>query len=172
MRRVLHHLRVGLDFTGDRDHGVDEAVDFELAFGFGGLDHERAVDDHGEAHGVRVEAVVDEALGDIAGAHAEFRLPVVAEDHFVHAGRLVGQVEVGLQILADVDGVEDGVHGGVAQSGTAVRQDVGERADQHAEVAVVGFDAADGVLALVIEGQLLARALEARGRAGTARAPS
>jgi hypothetical protein len=98
----------------DGDHGVDEAIEFELAFGFGGLDHERAVDDHGEAHGIRVEAVVDEALGDIAGAHAQFRLPFVAEDHLVHVGRLVRQIVVGFEALADVNRVEHGVHGGVA----------------------------------------------------------
>ena len=160
--RVLDQLRVGFDLFGDGDHGVDELVELQLALGLGGLDHERAVHDQREAHGVRMEAVIDEALGDVAGAHAEFGLAIVAEHHLVHVGRSVGQIEVRLELLADVDGVEHRVHGGVAQARAAVRQDVGQRAHQHAEVAVEGAHAADGVLAPVIEGPFLAGALEAR----------
>jgi len=63
-----------------------------------------------------------------------------------------------LEFLADVDRVQHRIHRGVAQSGSSVRQDVGERAHQHAEVAVEGADAADGVLALVVPRQLFAGA--------------
>ena len=90
-----------------------------------------------------MEAVIDQALCDIARAHALPRLALVAEDDFVHVRQRVRQVEERLQLLADVVGIEHGVHGGGAQSVAAVRQDVGQRAHQHAEVSVERFDFAD-----------------------------
>ena len=98
----------------------------------------------GKADGVGMEAVIDQPLGDVAGAHALLRLAVVAEHHLVHVGRFVRQVVIGLQHLADVVGVEHRIHGGVAQAVAAVRQDVGQRAHQHAEVAVERAHLADG----------------------------
>ena len=79
--RVDGLLRDGL-------HGIDEAVEFFQRLALGGLDHERAGDDHGEADGVGMEAVVDEALGDVSGLDAELGLELVAEDDLVHGGRV------------------------------------------------------------------------------------
>ena len=47
----------------DADHRVDEAVDLAQVLRLGRLDHERAGD--GEAHRRRVQAEVDQALGDV-----------------------------------------------------------------------------------------------------------
>ncbi len=52
----------------DRDHGIAEAVELRLQFGFGRLDHQRAR--HREAHGRGVEAVVDQPLGDVIDGDA------------------------------------------------------------------------------------------------------
>ena len=77
----------------------------------------------------------------------------VAEDDFVHGGRRVGQVVNAFQSLADVVGVEHGVFGGLAQAVGAVGQDVGERADEHSEVAVEGAHASYGLRTVVFEAQ-------------------
>jgi hypothetical protein len=82
----------------------------------GGLDHQRAVDDEREADRVGVEAVVDEALGDVAGLDAFGGLALVAEDNLVHGGGLVGELVEVFKLGADVVGVEDGVFGGLAQA--------------------------------------------------------
>ena len=55
-------LDVG-DLGAHGDHGFAEAVEFGFGFGLGGLDHQGA--GYGEGHGGGVEAVVDEALGDV-----------------------------------------------------------------------------------------------------------
>ena len=55
-----HHL---LGFIGDAVHREDEAFDLPQILRFGRLNHEGAR--NGEAHGRRVETVVDETLGDI-----------------------------------------------------------------------------------------------------------
>src|ERR1039457_3520856 len=136
VRRFQNELGVVFDLLGDVNEGVDEEVEFLFAFGFGGLDHHRAMHDQREADGVRVEAVIDQALGDVAGVDAFAGLPGVAENALVHGRGLVGELVVGLQQFADVGGVEHGIHGGDAESGAAVGHDVGERADQDAEVAV------------------------------------
>ena len=50
----VHHDRGHEGGHGDEHDGGDE-----------GLDHQRAVDNQREADGVRVETIVDEALGDV-----------------------------------------------------------------------------------------------------------
>ena len=80
-----------------------------------------------------------------------FACQLVAEDHLVHARRLVRQVVVRLQLLADVIGVEHGVFGGLPQAVGTVGHDVGQRAHQHAEVAVEHAHPADGLRAVVFK---------------------
>ena len=57
-----------VDLAADRDHRVAEPVDLVEVLALGRLDHERARD--GEGHRRRVEAVVDEALGDVVDGDA------------------------------------------------------------------------------------------------------
>ena len=107
----------------------------------------------GNADRVGVEAVVDEALGDVAGLDTPCLLLLIAEDDLVHRWRLVRQFVVAFELFADVVGVEHGVFGGLAQAVRAVREDVGEGADEHAEVAVEHAYAADRVRAVVVEAE-------------------
>ena len=85
------------------------------------------------------------------------RLPLVAEDHLVHRRGLVGQLVEVFELVADVVGVEHRVFGGLAQAVGAVGQDVGQRADEHARVAVEGAHAADGLRPVVVPAQLAQR---------------
>ena len=56
------------DLVADRDHRVAEAVELGEVLRLGRLDHQRARDR--ERHRRRVEAVVDEALGDVVDGDA------------------------------------------------------------------------------------------------------
>ena len=97
-----------------------------------------------------MKAVVDEALGDVAGFDAPGRLEFVAEDHLVHGGRPVGQIVHPVQLLADVIGVEHCVFSGLPQPVRSVGQDVGQCADKHAHVAVKGANPAHGFGTVVV----------------------
>ena len=57
-----------VDLGADRDHRVDEPVELGEVLGLGRLDHQRARDR--ERHRRRVEAVVDEPLGDVVDGDA------------------------------------------------------------------------------------------------------
>ena len=84
------------DLGADRDHRGDEAVELDERLALGGLDHQRA--GHRKAQRRRVEAVVDEPLGDVLGADAGAVLqPAQVEDAFVrHAAAL--ELRVGARI--------------------------------------------------------------------------
>ena len=77
MRRGLDDVGSGSGFLGNRAHGVHEVIALLPGFRFGGLNHHGAGDDEREGRGVGVEAVVDQALGDVHGAHAILFLPRV-----------------------------------------------------------------------------------------------
>src|SRR5690606_41842157 len=49
------------------NHGIDEAIQFSQAFGFGRLDHQGTC--YREAHGWRMEAIVHQTLGDRSEEH-------------------------------------------------------------------------------------------------------
>jgi hypothetical protein len=63
-RRGLEALVARLGALGDRAQRGDELVERRLGFGLGRLDQHRAVDDQREIHGHRVEALVDQRLGE------------------------------------------------------------------------------------------------------------
>ena len=87
--------------------------------------------------------------------------------------RLVGQLVDAFKLFADVVGVEHGVFGGLAQAVGAIGQDVGQRADEHAEVAVEHAHAADGLRAVVVEAERAVRfCRRPPASAGTARGSS
>ena len=87
------------------------------------------MNDQREADGIGMEAVIDEALGDVAGANAFRGLAVVTENAFVHGRRFVGDLIMRLEQLAKVVGIEQRVHRGLAQTIGTVRHDVRECAD-------------------------------------------
>lgn len=84
-----------------------------LGLRLGGLDHEGAGDRPG--HGGRVEAVVDEALGNVLGLDVSGVLErAQVDDELVRAGAVVARVQhlVGvLQPRRHVVGVQDGTPG-------------------------------------------------------------
>ena len=151
MRRREHQRRVLFHLAGNLLHRVDEEVQFFFGLAFGGLDHERSRNDEREGDSVGVEAVIDEALGDIAGLDAAYLLALVAEDDLVHRGRLIWQLVMAFELLADVVRVEHSIFRGLAQAVGAVGEDVSQRADKHAEVAVKHANAADRVRPIVVQ---------------------
>src|SRR5215472_9415818 len=90
VRSIEDRLRVFLYFGSDRLHGFHKLIHFLLGFALSRLDHQGTGHDERKSGGVWVKAVVDEALGDVHGTDAFFRLHLVAEDNFVHARRVVG----------------------------------------------------------------------------------
>ena len=56
--------------VGDLDHGVDEGVERLLALGLGRLDHHGLGHDQREVDRRRMEAAVDQSLGDVDGVDA------------------------------------------------------------------------------------------------------
>ena len=76
--------------------------------GLGRLDHERLGDDQREVDRRRVEAVVDQPLGDVERRDARRLLAAPGREHdLVHAGPVVGQVVVRAEARPQVVGVED-----------------------------------------------------------------
>src|SRR5579859_617894 len=144
VRSGLNEFRSRGGLVGDRTHGIDEEIALFAGFRFGWLDHERSGNDQRKRGGVGMEAIVDEALGDVHGVDAVFLLERIAENDLVHGGQGIGQIENPFEMLADVIRVEDGVFRGLAHAG-AVREDVSERANENAEISAEGFYTTDGV---------------------------
>ena len=162
VRSVLYQLGIFFNFLRDRDECVGEEIEFAFAFGLGRLDHECAVNDEREADGIRMEAVIDEALGNVTGPNAFGGLAIVAENTFVHGRRFVGDFVMRFEQRSQIVGVEERVHGGLAETVGTVGHDIGKSADEDAEVAVEGFDAADGLGQIVIPAPEIAVAFETR----------
>ena len=99
-----------------------------LRFGLGRLDQHRAMDDQREVHGHRVEALVDQRLGDVdvLSPPPKPRSEKIAS--CMH-GPLVAErrVENVLERAQDVIGVEHRILGDLAKAVGAVAQHVGER---------------------------------------------
>ncbi len=125
------------DLAADGDHRVDEAVQLGQRLAFGRLHHQRV--GHGEGQGGRVEAVVDQPLGDVLGHHAAGLLEAAqVQDAFVchvAVGACVQRGVVVLEARADVVGREDGRLGGGAQAVRAHHADVHPADRQHRGVA-------------------------------------
>ena len=104
----------------------DELVEAGLGFGLGRLDQHRAVHHQREIHGHRVEALVDQRLGEIDRGEA-LGETLVAEHRLVHARPALRErrVEHVLEAAQDVVGVEHRVLGDLAQAIGAVAEDVG-----------------------------------------------
>ena len=66
-------------------------------------------------------------------------------------GRGIGQIVNAFEILANVVRIQHGVFGGLPQAVGAVRQNVGQRADEHAEVAVESAHPSDGLRPVIFE---------------------
>src|SRR5690606_461825 len=69
----------------ERTHHLDELVEALLALGFRRLDQHGAVDDQREIHGHRVEALVDQRLGEVERGDPRALQELVVEQDLVHA---------------------------------------------------------------------------------------
>src|SRR5687768_1004836 len=116
VRRVLERVVLAIeaavgdraDLLADLDHRVDETVELVLRLALGRLDHQRA--GHREAERRRMEAEVDQALGDVLGTDAGLVLQrpqvedALVRDEPVAAG--VQRLVVAFEALRDVVRVE------------------------------------------------------------------
>src|SRR5215213_1094413 len=149
VRRLLHHLRRLGGLVGDLTHDPNEVIERLDRLCLRRLDHQRFGYDQWEVDRRRVDAEVEDALGNVERPHALRLLPGGGEDRLVHAGAVAEWLIVEIaQAGPDVVGGEDGVLAHLAQPGRAVHADIGVGADEHAEVAVEGVQAADGLLRL------------------------
>src|SRR4051794_38574518 len=101
-----------------------------------------------------MEAVINEALGDVARLHPVLCLQPIAEYHLVHRSGLVRQLVNAFELLANVIGVEHRVFGGLAQAIWTIGEDVRQRAHEHTEVAIEGAHASDRMRAVVLKSEL------------------
>ncbi len=93
-----------------------------------------------------MEAIVDEALGDVEGVDVGGLRDDALGHEFVHVVALVRDGIDVLHLALEVVGVEDGHFADLAQALGAQHADVGVGAHQDAKVAVKGLDAADALL--------------------------
>ena len=142
-RRLVQQLGALLDLFGDGEHRVGEGVERLLALGLRGLDHQRAADHQRKVDRRRVEAVVQQPLGNVQGLDAAVVERAVREDALVQARLALGQVIGRLQPRAQIVGVQNRHARGAAQPVASHAQDVGIGPHQHAEVAGEGPHAAD-----------------------------
>ena len=113
------------------------------------------MDDEGEVHRGRVDAVVQQALGDVHGGAAGGVLQVLeGHDELVHTGPGVGHGVFFAQALHHVVGVEDRVSGRLGDALPAQGEDVGQGLHHHGEVAVKILHPADGMFG---RGQMIPR---------------
>ena len=145
VRGVLEQFRLGAGFFGDLEHRVGKAVERLDVLGFGRLNHQRFVNDQREVVRRRVEIVIHESLGDIQGVDIRHILPETLEHEFMHAGTVIGQDVGAFQFFLQVIGVEDGFFGNIPQTFLPKHGDIGEGADEDAEVPMEGFDAPDAL---------------------------
>ena len=128
----------------DRDlaHRLNECIEHRLALGFRRLDHQRLAHDERKIIRWRMEAVVHEPLADIERPHGA-ALDVPLANELVHVDTVIGNREQVLEAGAKIIGVEDRMHGAVAQPVGTEQADIRVGADQHAEVAEERGDAPD-----------------------------
>src|SRR6266545_541915 len=92
-RRLLQLVRRRLGARGDVEHHLREAVERLERLGLGRLDHERLLHDQREVDRGRVDAVIQDRLGDVQRGHPMLPLlAAAAEDDLVLADAVVWQV--------------------------------------------------------------------------------
>src|SRR3954452_1134067 len=157
VRRVAGDLRVLGALAQDVGDRVGERVERLLRLRLGRLDEQRLVDEQREVDRRRVEAVVEQALGEIERLEPEVLLHRRAGEHeLVHADAVVGGGEVlGHALLLEpreqVVGVQHRGLRRLLEAVAAERQDVGVAAHEDAVVALEAAQAADRLRPVVVE---------------------
>ena len=125
---------------------------------------ERKIDRHW------VETLVDHRLGEVQRGHPGSREPCVVEQNLMHAGPVAkGRRHHVAQLRAHIIGREHRVARGLRQPVRAMRQHIGERAREHAHLAMKSRDAAKALRSpdILLEAQSAVLAYEQRrGREG------
>ena len=142
-----------------RPQRADELIQRRLRLGLGRLDQHRAMHDQREVHRHWMEALVDQPLGDVERREAVGE-PVVAEQRLVHARPSAGErgVEHVVERAQHVVGVEHRVLGDLLQPVRAMAEHIGQRAGEHAHLAVERGHAAEAVRMILARGLLLDQA--------------
>src|SRR5262245_24499367 len=84
IRCALHLRRILFGLALNRNHRFDEGVEFLLGLGLRRLDQQALRHEQREVRRRRVEAVVEQALGEVHGVHAHlFRLTLERDDELV-----------------------------------------------------------------------------------------
>src|SRR5262249_33055419 len=98
-----------------------------------------------------METVIDQPLSDIPNMDVVALLKPIREHNLVQGWRIVRQSIRILQLGANVIGIEDRDLGNLLQTLRSVCEDVAQRADVHAELAVIRLDLPDRLRTLVVE---------------------
>ena len=98
---VLGELGVGLGLGEDLLDRFGEGVEALLGLGLGRLDHQRLVDQEREVDGRRVEAEVEQALGEVEGGEAESRFIGLPAEGATVPGIFVGVGEDRVDVAAE-----------------------------------------------------------------------
>ena len=106
------------------------------SLGLRGLQHQGLMDDQGEVHGGRMNALVNQGLGHVQGGDAGLLLQAAEIQHeLVHTDAVIGRLEGAPELLLQVVGIEHGVLRRLGDALAAQGQQVRQRPDHHQEVA-------------------------------------
>ena len=153
----------------DLQQRVGEGVERFLAFGLGRLDHQRFRHDQREIDRRRVEAVVQQPLGDVHGADAPLAPQLAGAGHeLVHAAVAVRHLKMCLTPAQQIIGVQHRVFADLAQAVRPQRADVAVAAHQHADVAEEAAHPADRLGPIVVQPVAVAVLDDQRRRQDTA----
>ena len=120
--------------------------------------------DQRKADRIGVESIVDQTFRDVTRPNAAFGLALVAEHALVHAACVERKIVVRLEQRPDVVRVQHRIHRHVTKSLAAVRHDVGERANVHADVSIERSHPANGLRQIVLPRPAVLGALQSRLR--------
>src|SRR5688572_11941161 len=122
VRRPAYELGLRARLLRDGAHRVHELVERLARLRLRGLDHEGAADDQRKVDGRSVEAVIEEALGDVHRLHPAPLLDAVGEHAFMQRRAVVRQVVGIAEPRAKVVCVQHGVSCDVLQARAAEPQ--------------------------------------------------
>ncbi len=154
MRCGLNRGRICFGKGHDFDQIVHEPVQGLLVLCFSGLQHQAFLDDQRKVDRGCMISPVQQSLGNIQGPHPVLRLFRGGSHEFVHAGAIVGDLQVILQPFSQVVGGQDRIFADSDKTFPAQPQNIRIRLEHDPEISVEGRDVADGLGIIVIEEEL------------------
>ena len=137
MGSTLHYIGIGACLLGNLAHHGDKTVDSVLALVFGGLDHERLVEEQREIDCRGMISIIEKTLCHVHGGDTGGFVAQTVEDKLMLAQSLDGQEILILERLLDIVGIESGKRSHQLHILATESEDIGEGTKQHTEVAVV-----------------------------------